>query len=565
MTGPLTGRVMSVETRNVSEPTVAPASIGATTLYVNDASTFEETGGVVTIGGVQLGYTATNLDDDTITLAVALTVALDEQELVELHPVTPVKTALVSLDDSGDNLEVVVPHSLLDKLVDGTRDDSTAEAVTLERRGAYEWLIADAPAKPLEQASLDYVEGEEGYGLTEAGVQVQDLQATGEIGAPVVSADQIVLGGDDLAATLALIPGATSWGSRGTTLATQNAGNTSGTTELRTFVFDAGNVKAGIAYRITALGLMYGTVDNDVFWTRLRYTEDGSEPSVTASSPVLRATIAGPMLGGRAPLDITTIYTPTSDCVLRLAVTIQRRSGTGVGGILTSATDTAFQITMSPLGISADASTALQQTAKQDGSGSDNPPETTKVLTWQPLHTENFTGLSFSTGSASTVDTGSAEIGWDVRAFGPPQSGDRPSYAIFHFDYADIVSKLASASSIVSVQLKFNVRSRDVSTGLDLSVFAHKYTSYPWNMAQDATGEIAAGRVVLGQGSRNDCAPGSMYTITLNTAVGTNLKSGTYKGVGVTAPNTSASGLGSIFANPYSGRPTLIITIKSPA
>lgn len=563
MTGPMTGRVLSVETRNVAEPTTASAAIGATILYVNDASTFNETGGLVTILGELVDYTAANVDDDSLTLAVPLTVALEEQELVELYPPTPVKTALVSLDDNGDNLEVTVPHSLLDKLVDGTRDESTAESVTLEPRGAYEWLIADAPAKPLEQVSTDYVEGEQGYGLTESGVQVRDLQATGDIGAATVAADEMLLAGEDLGELLDQIPGATKWASRGNTSATQWAGNTSGTTELRCFVFDAGELKAGIAYRVSAIGLMSGTVDNDVFWTRLRYTEDGSDP--TTASPALRAALCGPILGGRGDIEITTIYTPATNVTLRLAVTIARRTGTGTGAIITSGADTAFQITASPLGLSADSSTALQQTAKADGTGSDNPPETTKTLWWQSTHHEDFSGVAGVNGGASFSDQGYAEIGWDTNFWGAPQTSDRPNYSILHFNYADIVAKLASASSIVSVQLKFRVRTRAAASGLDMTVFAHKYTSFPWTMAQDMNGEIAAGRIILNQGSRNDSAPGIDYTINLLTAVGTNLKSGLYKGIGLHTNVFSTAGLGSIYANPSSVRPTLIIKFKSPA
>ena len=37
----ITGKVLSVETRSLGEPAVATAAIAATTLYVNDASTFD--------------------------------------------------------------------------------------------------------------------------------------------------------------------------------------------------------------------------------------------------------------------------------------------------------------------------------------------------------------------------------------------------------------------------------------------------------------------------------------------------------------------------------------------
>lgn len=556
-----TGRVMSVETRNLSEPTVAAAIVGATTLYVNDASTFDEAGGLVLVNGESLAYTAIDIDLDAITLAAALTTAVDEQELVEVVPATPVKTALVSLDDSGDSIEVVVPHTLLDKMLDGTRDDATAESVTLERRGAYEWLIADAPAKPLEQASLDYIEGEVGYGLTEAGVQVKDMQATGEVGAAVVSADQINLGGTDLVSILAPVPGATKYALKsGTTFV--GAGPVT-TTELRMFVFDAGPVKAGRVYDVGVRGLVNGTVAGDAFWIFLRYTTDGTDPTTASARLPGGQTICGPMPAGlRADLNNGAIYAPATDHPLKIAVTAQRQNGTGSLTVRTDVPEAAFQVWTKDLGVDSDSSTALQQTLKSDGSGSDNPTETTKTLSIQPTHVENWPGFSTDVGAAFYSDTGVADIGWvqDIT----PTGSDRPGFAVLHFNHASIVSALSTASSIVSVQLKFKVKSRLGASGLDLSIFAHKYASFPHSLAGNYASEVSAARIITAQGSKNDAAPGSVYTITLNTAVGTNLKSGLYKGIGITTTTFTAAGVGAIFANPSVDRPTLIITYKAP-
>ena len=531
-----TGRVMSVETRNVSEPTTAAAIIGATTLYVSDASTFDETGGMVTVLGEQLGYTGINVEDDSITLTAALTVAVDEQELVEVFPPTPVKTALVSLDDNGDSHEVVVPQALLDKFIDGTRDDANAESVTLERRGAYEWLIADAPAKQLEQASLDYVEGEVGYGLTESGVQVADLQATGEIGATSVSTGQVILAGENLIDILAPIPRSTRYASRGA-VSEINAGNTSGTTDLRLFTFNAGPVTAGRLYEVGVRGVGNGTVVGDVFWVFLCYTLDGSEPTTLSPKMPGGAQVYPVITGNLMPINMPTTFEPATDGELRLAVVMRRRSGTGTAYVYVNNPDFRFTVYSTDLGLASDSSTALQQTAKVDGSGSDNPPETTKTFSIQPTHTEYYMGFGGRTGAADQTDIGTAQIGWqqDLLRFG----NDRPDFSVFHFNHAAIVSALSTASSIVSVQLKFKVKSRAAAAGLDLSVFAHKYATFPHSMVGDYVTEVAA--------------------------VGTNLKSGLYKGIGVTSTVFTAAGVGELFANPSVDRPTLIITYISPA
>lgn len=559
----MNGKVLSVETRNLAEPATADAVIAATTLYVSDASTFDEQGGLILVNGETLSYSTTDTDANTLTLTAPLVTAIAEQDAIEVYPAAPVKTALVDLGaEGGDSVPVTVPHSLLDRLPDGTRDDSNSESVTVDTRGTYELVVADVLGAELVQQSLDYIEGEEGYGLDQSVAQMQDAQITGELGAAVVSANQILLAGQDIVDTLAPLPRSTRYASKGNA-SYINAGTTSGTTELRLFTFNAGEVKAGRLYYVTVRGLGQGTVAGDAFWIRTKYTEDGSEP--TTSSPGLPGgqslTVMSSAL--RSQVDSAAWYSPAADGILRLSISAQRTSGTGTFLMRVDTPEVAVQVAVSDMGIDSDSSTSLQQTAKTDGSGSDNPPETTKVLTWQPTHTENYFGLL--NGSASFSDDGVAEIGWNSNDYGSPQAGDTGNYSVMHFNYADIVSKLASASSIVSVQLKFSVKSRLSSSGLDMSVFAHKYTSFPWTMAQDFNGEVSAGRIITSQGSRNNCVSGGIYTITLSAGVGTNLKSGTYKGLGLYAATNTAAGVGSIFANPSSSRPTLIITFKAPA
>ena len=101
------GKVLSVETRNLAEPAVADAAIGATTLYVSDAATFDENGGFITVGADTLIYTAIDVDANTLTLATGLAVAVADQDPITVHPPTPVKTALVDIGEEGGDAVLV--------------------------------------------------------------------------------------------------------------------------------------------------------------------------------------------------------------------------------------------------------------------------------------------------------------------------------------------------------------------------------------------------------------------------------------------------------------------------
>ena len=122
---------------------------------------------MISVGGDLLTYLTTDVEADTLTLATGLVTAVGDQVLVEVYPPTPVKTALVDIGDGkvASVAPATVPQSLLDKLPDGVRDDSNAVSVTLEQRGTYELVISDILGEPLTQQSLDFIEGEEGYGL----------------------------------------------------------------------------------------------------------------------------------------------------------------------------------------------------------------------------------------------------------------------------------------------------------------------------------------------------------------------------------------------------------------
>jgi hypothetical protein len=460
-----------------------------------------------------------------------------------------------------------VPHTLKEKFIDGTRFGDTAETVTLEQRGIYEWVVADAVAEPVVQASLEYVEGEDvGSRIDSVGAQMQDLQVTAELGAAVISTEQIMIGGEDLADSLALIPKSSTYAIRTNTTANKDGGPTSGTTELRIFTFNAGPVTAGRLYEIGVKGIGAGTVAGDWFWTRLRYTLDGSDPTTSSpliiGSPELCTMSPGPSI--RANIKAAALFACPSDGELRIAFTLNRHAGTGTIAAMVTPLGAGFAIWCNDRGVNVDSSTALQQTAYTDGSGSDNAPIITRALAWQATRHDNFPGWATFSGTAISANDNAAYQGWRP-SYGPATAAnDRGDFSILHFDYTDIMAKLASATSIDSVLLTFTVGGRIADDGLDVNILSHTYTTIPPSLAGNLVGEIAAGRIFLGLGAKGNAAPGATYTLELGSTFGGQLKAGTRRGVGIYGNGVGAAGRGFIYGYPNAARPKLTIKFKSP-
>jgi hypothetical protein len=144
------GRIVSVGTRNLGESISANASSGATTIFVEDASTFSELGGFVVINDVTYAYSSRDTTLNTITLTTGLTASVTaDEDRVEVYPTKPIKRALVDLASSeGDAVYAVVPHDLAAVLADGFRDESNREDVLIEERGVGELHLKDVIASP---------------------------------------------------------------------------------------------------------------------------------------------------------------------------------------------------------------------------------------------------------------------------------------------------------------------------------------------------------------------------------------------------------------------------------
>lgn len=162
------GKVAAVTTRLLGAEVVEDST--GTTVLVDDAAPFDETGGSLTRDGEAIAYVSADPQAETITLAEALTVAAGE--LLDVDPPLPVVTATVVLGDGGDAVDARVPHAMKARLPEGVRDDpTTAETVTLEWSGS-QLLVADVLGRDASQTWGDPTG--RGTDVGEGGIVVRD-------------------------------------------------------------------------------------------------------------------------------------------------------------------------------------------------------------------------------------------------------------------------------------------------------------------------------------------------------------------------------------------------------
>ena len=144
MTQPQYGTIINVSTTNIGEPLAADAAIAATTLFVADASTFDENGGIVGLNGGVYAYSAINATLNSITLVSGLAAAASVDDRVEIVPPAPLKRALIDLGvDEGEAILVTVPHALVPLLDDGMREENLRETALLEERVVGQLYLRD--------------------------------------------------------------------------------------------------------------------------------------------------------------------------------------------------------------------------------------------------------------------------------------------------------------------------------------------------------------------------------------------------------------------------------------
>ena len=530
----MNGKVLSVETRNLSEPAVAAAAVAATTLYVADASTFDENGGFVLIGADTVAYTSIDVDLNTLTLAAGLVTAVADQALIEAYPPAPIKTALIDIgEEGGDAVSATVPHALLDKFPDGTRDDATAESVTLERRGAFELVVTDLVGENPVTQTLDYVEGEVGIGLDQSVAQVQDLNAIGQVNASGITVDSISLGGVDLATQLS----AASIGKILSARLPSGSPIACTTTKTKIFELNCGTVSAGRTYRVSTSMLLDGTAplaltDRVVF--TYHYTVDGTAPTTASPSMDGGFNAAYYQMGDftyakpEAELDIA------AEAQLKVGLFVQVVSGSGSYAIYVSATAQSRPVMTlyddGPLGARQDSAITLT------GGGISRFVKTYNA-TWAY-------GISGRDGS----------ITYDSYFY---VGGENDFCGFVGFDSASMVAQLANASTPVSCVLRWRPRSRQTSAGLDVKLATHNLaSSFAANTAAGglpafAYPNAAAYGLTLLSNVRNNGVPGTSYDESLGTTVFNQFKAGSRKGIGFlgTPEASQVGGEGTVYGD----------------
>lgn len=158
----LTGRIVSVDKRRYGSRLTTAASIGATTLYVEQTGDFDEDGGQVLVGGDLYDYTGLDEDAGTIEIDPTLSVTSEVDDPVdifdpEVGTIVVDYVALVLLDDQdpGDEpIEVAINHALFDYLSEGVRGGA-AENVTLTPDGPDDYVISQVDGKEVENIAVD--------------------------------------------------------------------------------------------------------------------------------------------------------------------------------------------------------------------------------------------------------------------------------------------------------------------------------------------------------------------------------------------------------------------------
>lgn len=152
MSGLEYGTVIEVSTLNEGTVLTADAAIGATTLFLYDASIFEESGGQISVPApnatTQYLYLSVDVDLNTMTLAPGgLTAAVATDDRVEIWPPAPVRTAMVKFGiEDAEAVRVTIPH-FFSGLPDGIRVAGDQEIALVEERKPGELYLKDIMAE----------------------------------------------------------------------------------------------------------------------------------------------------------------------------------------------------------------------------------------------------------------------------------------------------------------------------------------------------------------------------------------------------------------------------------
>lgn len=143
------GRILAVTQEYLGSEVVGDYLAGVTSLVVEDATDFNENGGVLVLNDAQVAYTAVDEDTKTLTLATPLPADAVDGDTIKLWDGTQVVGDLVALvalddmDDDADAVEAAIAQPLLPVISEGIRDGDE-ESVAIELDDAGEWTVVDS-------------------------------------------------------------------------------------------------------------------------------------------------------------------------------------------------------------------------------------------------------------------------------------------------------------------------------------------------------------------------------------------------------------------------------------
>lgn len=139
------GRVLEVSIQPSGGEVATFAASGSTSIELEDAYDFEESGGTLEINGQTVAYTGWDDDDtDTVWLSAPLAADANPGDAVYVIPRGESKWAMIDMEDDDEGVQALIPFALSDRFDDGIRDPDEQESVMVsDDSGRWEVVAAD--------------------------------------------------------------------------------------------------------------------------------------------------------------------------------------------------------------------------------------------------------------------------------------------------------------------------------------------------------------------------------------------------------------------------------------
>lgn len=155
------GTIVDVSTTNVGENLTLDAAAAATTIFVNNADTFNELGGQLTLNGTVYTYTNVAPESGEITLASGLVADAVVDDRAEIHPLKPITTALVDFGiEESEPVFVTLPHDMAATVADGFYEEAQRPSVLVDERSSGDLYVVDIPATPPAPVDVEITLGD---------------------------------------------------------------------------------------------------------------------------------------------------------------------------------------------------------------------------------------------------------------------------------------------------------------------------------------------------------------------------------------------------------------------